>query len=62
MERSGVPVAHILSDGTLEPNSRTMARLVLDMKLGETDLFRTEQELIEEAYDARAEKVAYVRP
>ncbi len=62
LERSGVPVAHILSDGTLEPNSRTMARLVLDMKLGETDLFRTEQELIEEAYDARAEKVAYVRP
>lgn len=62
LERSGVPVTHILADGTLEPNSQTMARLVADMKLGETDLFRDERKLIEEAYDARAAQVAYVRP
>ena len=62
LERRGVPATHILADGTLEPNSQTIARLVADMKLGETDLFRTEHELIEEAYDARSEKVAYVKP
>ncbi len=59
LERSGVPVTHILSDGTLEPNSRTLTRLVADLKLGQTDLFRDEAQLIEEAYEARAKQVAF---
>ena len=62
LERSGVPVSHILCDGTLEPNSQTLQRLVTEMALGESDLFADERELIEAAYDARAQKVAYVKP
>jgi uncharacterized protein (DUF488 family) len=62
LEHRGVPVSHILADGSLEPNTQTMARLIADLKLGECDLFRDGRELVEEAYDARAKKVAYVRP
>lgn len=59
LERGGAPVTHILSDGTLEPNSHTLTRLVADLKLGQTDLFRDEAQLIEEAYEVRAKQVAF---
>ncbi len=62
VEHRGIPVTHVLPDGTLEPNSQTMTRLVAEMKLGETDLFRDEARLVEEAYDARAQEVAYLKP
>jgi uncharacterized protein (DUF488 family) len=62
LEHRSVPVTHILADGTLEPNAQTMARLVAEMNVAEPDLFRDERQRVEEAYDARAKKVAYVRP
>jgi hypothetical protein len=39
-----------------------MARLAADLKLASTDLFRTPDELIQDAYDAQASRVGYVRP
>lgn len=62
LERAGVPVTHILQDGSLEPHRQTMTRLASDLKLASTDLFRTPDELIEDAYERQGSRIAYVRP
>ncbi len=41
LEKLGVPVTHILPDGSLEPNRHAIERLAADLKLVATDLFRT---------------------
>ena len=56
----GVDVAHILSDGRLERHDATMARLLDLVGLPQQDLFRTREQLIEEALRRQGEKVAYV--
>jgi uncharacterized protein (DUF488 family) len=62
LEKAGVPVTHILQDGSLEPHRQTMSRLASDLKLASTDLFRTPDELIEDAYEKQGSRIAYVRP
>jgi uncharacterized protein (DUF488 family) len=61
LEKTGVPVTHILQDGTLEPHSQAMQRLASELKLAGRDLFRTPAELIEEAYEAQGARIAYVK-
>jgi len=61
LEKAGAPITHILSDGTLEPHRHAMERLASDLKLAETDLFRTPEELIEDAYEKQGSQIAYVR-
>jgi uncharacterized protein (DUF488 family) len=61
LEKLVVPVTHILQDGSLEPNPEAMRRLAAELKLVETDLFRTPAELIEEAYEVQGTRIAYVR-
>jgi uncharacterized protein (DUF488 family) len=61
LEKIGIPVTHILSDGSLESNREAMTRLAADLKLASTDLFRSPDELIEEAYETQASRVGYVR-
>jgi uncharacterized protein (DUF488 family) len=62
LEKAGVPVTHILHDGSLEPHHQAMRRLASDLKLTSTDLFRTPDELIEDAYEKQGSRIAYVRP
>ena len=62
LEKAGVPVTHILQDGSLEPHRQTMIRLASDLKLTSTDLFRTRDELIEDAYEMQGSRIAYIRP
>ncbi len=59
--REGVPVVHILADGSLETHGQTLERLVTSLKLTETDLFSDRADLIEQAYDLQAARIAYVR-
>jgi uncharacterized protein (DUF488 family) len=61
LERAGVPVTHILHDGALEPHTQLMTRLAADLNLVGTDLFRTPDELIEDAYEKQGTRIAYVR-
>ncbi len=61
LERAGVPVTHILHDGTLEPHTQLTTRLAADLNLVGTDLFRTPNELIEDAYEKQGSRIAYVR-
>jgi hypothetical protein len=39
-----------------------MQRLAAELKLAATDLFRSPDELIEDAYDMQGRKMGYVRP
>ena len=62
LEKTGIPVTHILHDGTLESNRHAMERLATELKLAESDLFRSPDELIEDAYDTQGRRMGYVRP
>jgi uncharacterized protein (DUF488 family) len=61
LERAGVSVTHILQDGTLEPHGQLMARLAAELNLVGTDLFRSPDELIEDAYEKQGSRIAYVK-
>lgn len=57
---AGTHVVHIHADGHLEPHADAMRRLLRLLGLREQDLFRTQSELIQEAYARQEERVAYV--
>lgn len=56
----GIDVVHIHADGNLEPHGDAIGRLIHLLGLPELDLFRSECELIEEAYARQEVSVAYV--
>lgn len=57
----GVPVSHILADGSLESHDDAMLRLVAAHKLPpDGDMFRTRDDVITEALERQARKFAYV--
>ncbi len=60
LDAAGAPVAHILPDGRLENHSDSMKRLVKVVGLPNADMFRSEQELIEEACAVQEQRIAYV--
>jgi uncharacterized protein (DUF488 family) len=59
LEKIGIPVTHILHDGSLETNSSAMTRLAAELKLASTDLFRTPDELIQDAYDLQGSRMGW---
>ncbi len=64
LDKSGVEVAHILADGTLEPHASTMGRLLDELGFeSEYDLFnrhRTRDQLVVEAITQQAKRVGHV--
>jgi uncharacterized protein (DUF488 family) len=62
LEKVGVPVTHILQDGSLEPHGQAMQRLAAELRLAGRDLFRTSAELIEEAYETQGARIAWSLP
>ena len=56
----GVPVAHILGNGELEPHDDTRLRLRLLHGLAEADLFNTLDDLTKQALHRQEIKIAYV--
>lgn len=62
LRESAIEIAHILEDGSLESMRQAEDRLLALMRLPSQNLFRSKDELIEEAYDKQAEKIAYVEP
>jgi len=57
--KKGWSVKHILADGKIEPYAESMTRLLQMVGLPETDMFRSHEELIEEACALQEEKIAY---
>lgn len=60
LDREGLHVEHILADGTLEPHSRAMDRLLEAVDLSRPDMYATREERIALAIAARARRVGYV--
>lgn len=56
---AGWPVAHILEDGSLEAHEQAVARLLRLLRFPESDMFRSQSEVIEEAYKIQGERIAY---
>lgn len=59
LERDGFSVSHILSDGTLETQDETAARLIKTLNLNQDDLFLSAQDVIDKAFQKQEEKIAY---
>ena len=62
LERRGVEIEHILADGTLEPHTHALHRLIDSLKLPADDLFRSRDALVAEALTRRAARIGYVNP
>lgn len=60
LEKKGIAISHILADGSVESNPRTMARLLDMVGLPQDDMFRSHDELVEKACEMREQKIAYV--
>ena len=59
LEAQSVDVAHVLADGGIESHSEAMDRLLKEEKLDRGDLFRTREELVEEACARQEHRVAH---
>lgn len=57
----GVSVIHILRDGNAETHEAAMSRLREILRLPERDLFLSEQELLENAYERQGQRIAYTK-
>jgi hypothetical protein len=55
-----IVIQHILEDGAIEDNRDTEKRLMKLLKIDPADLFSTEADQIQRAYDRQGEKVAYM--
>lgn len=59
--REGVPVTHILADGSVESHEHAMERLATSLKIPADDLLSDPADRLERAYELQAAKIAYVR-
>lgn len=55
----GVTIKHILEDGNIEFHKDSEQRLLKIFKLNHPDLFRSEQQRLDDAYARQGEKIAY---
>ena len=55
----GVDVNHILEEGRLETHEQALSRLLIEHRLAGCDLFKSPEEIIEEAYFERGKQIAY---
>lgn len=55
----GFEVNHILADGSTESHERSLMRLLQKFSLSESDLFRTNEEIVNEALARQEKRVAF---
>jgi len=55
----GIEIQHIHADGHLESHSDALKRLARILRLRTTDMFRSEDDLMAEAYAKQGERIAY---
>jgi uncharacterized protein (DUF488 family) len=54
-----IEIQHILEDGTLENNRDSEKRLLELLKIPPTDLFDSEEDIIQRAYDKQSQRIAH---
>ncbi|MFC0242785.1 DUF488 domain-containing protein [Rhodopseudomonas telluris] len=55
----GVPIKHILADGGIEDHARTVDRLVAMLRVPGSDMFRTDDVVVSEAFARQGKEIAY---
>lgn len=60
LETQGVNIVHIHPDGRLETQKEAMNRLMAMFGLEKLDMFRTEEEALQEACTRQEQRIAYV--
>ena len=61
LKSEDIRIRHILGDGSLESMDTAEERLLKTTGLPTDDLFKTREDLIDEAYERQAHRIAYVR-
>ena len=61
LAREGIGIHHILNNGGIEDHENAMTRLRLELKLPESDLFTSPEQMLERAYDTQGRKIAHVK-
>jgi uncharacterized protein (DUF488 family) len=57
--RLGIPIQHIHSDGRLESQAEMMERLLSQLNLPQSDMFRSHEDVLEDAYRIQEGRIAY---
>ena len=55
----GIAVQHILADGTLENHDEVLDRLKRQLSLPDSDLFRSSEDVLADAYRVQERRIAY---
>ena len=58
--RADLMIQHIQEDGKLERNDQAERRLMGELRIPESDLFASAEELIDRAYDLQGKRIAYM--
>lgn len=56
----GLAVRHILESGRIETHDEALTRLLAELGIADRELFRSREDLVQEAYTRRAQQIAYV--
>jgi len=59
LHNRGIVVKHIHYDGSIETHSQVEKRLLENLNMEERDLFRSEKEILDEAYIKWGDRIAY---
>jgi uncharacterized protein (DUF488 family) len=57
--KRGLTITHILEDGSLESHTESILRLVATLGMSLDDMFISRDEIIEQAYNKQANRIAY---
>ena len=55
----GIEVGHILADGAIEPHEKSIERLMNVLRLPQSDMFRSREEIVADAYRMQGQAIAY---
>ena len=58
----GISVQHILADGRLENQADILDRLMRQLGLPESDMFRSHEDVLSDAYTIQERRIAYTTP
>jgi uncharacterized protein (DUF488 family) len=61
LDRLGISIAHILADASIEPQEKTMGRLIQMVGLSKQDLFHEHADVVAQACALREQRIAYVK-
>jgi uncharacterized protein (DUF488 family) len=59
LTEGGMSIRHILADGSLEQHSHALQRLIETLRIPSSDMFRSEETVIRDAYTKQGQQIAY---